>query len=144
MNPAARHNARHYALQALYQWQLTGSAIQEVETQYMETQIKKKTDTDYFKELINAVARRSIELDDHMQPFLKRPITELDPIELSVLRMGTYELAERLDIPYRVVLNEALDLTKKFGSVEGYKFVNGVLDQVAKKLRTVEINAEKK
>jgi N utilization substance protein B len=141
MNPFARRNARHYALQAMYQWQLAGASITDIETQFISDQIKKEIDLDYFKELIHAIPQQCDALDQQMRPFLKRPIQELDPIELSILRLAIYELVNRLDIPYRVVINEALELTKKFGSVEGYKFVNGVLDQVARQVRHVEVAA---
>lgn len=142
MNPKARRSAREYALQALYQWQLSETDIPEIENQFIPSQIKKKTDLDFFKELIYAIPKYTSELDDLMTPFLNRPLAEIDPIELSILRLGIYELAHRLDIPYRVSINESLELTKKFGSVEGYKFVNGVLDQVAHKIRTHEITAD--
>jgi N utilization substance protein B len=145
MNPSARHNARHHALQAMYQWQLSHTPISDIEAQFIAHHItNKKIDLDYFKELIRAVPAQQEELDQEMIPFLSRPIDELDPIELAILRLSIYELSKRIDIPYRVVINEALELTKKFGSVEGYKFVNGILDQVARKLRTHEITAEKK
>ena len=144
MNPIARRNARHYALQAMYQWQVTGTSAQQIETQFIANQITKKTDLDYFKELIHSIPLDQKELDAHIVTFLRRPITELDPVELAILRLATYELVNRLDIPYRVVINEALELAKKFGSVEGFKFVNGVLDQVTKKLRAVEMNADTK
>lgn len=144
MNPTARRNARYYALQAMYQWQVSDTPINQLETEFLIHQIKKKIDLDYFKELINNVPKQQPELDNHMLPFLKRPIHELDPIELAILRLGIYELANRLDIPYRVSINESLELTKKFGSIEGYKFVNGILDQVAKRLRSTEIAAYKK
>lgn len=144
MNPTARRHARQYALQALYQWQLSDAAIKEIELDFLVHYIKQKTDLDYFKELIHQVPKQHDELDQHMVPFLSRPIKELDPIELAILRLAIYELAKRIDIPYRVVINEALELTKKFGSVEGFKFVNGVLDQVAKQLRADEIKAVKK
>jgi N utilization substance protein B len=144
MNPTARRNARQYALQALYQWQLSGAPMAEIELDFLVHYIKQKTDLDYFKELIHKIPQQHAELDLEMTPFLSRPIEELDPIELAILRLGTYELAKRLDVPYRVAINEALELTKKFGSVEGYKFVNGVLDQIARKLRIEEIKAGKK
>jgi N utilization substance protein B len=144
MNPAARRHARQYALQAMYQWQLSGAPIAEIELEFQLEHIQEKTDLPYFKELIYEIPAQITELDNLMQPFLKRPLLELDPIELAVLRLGTYELAKRLDIPYRVAINESLELAKKFGSVEGYKFVNGVLDQLARKLRQIEINAKRK
>jgi transcription antitermination protein NusB len=145
MNPTARRFARQYAVQALYQWQISHTLPADIEAQFLvHHQMSKKTDLSYFRELIHAIPDYHEELDAHMKPFLDRPIAELDPVELSILRLSIYELAKRLDVPYRVVINEALELTKKFGSIEGYKFVNGVLDHVAHKLRTTEINAEKK
>lgn len=144
MSPAARHNARHYALQAVYQWQLTGTPVNEIEAQFVAHQIAKKIDLDYFKELLHGILLHQPELDQHMQPHLTRELIELDPVELAVLRLAIYELTRRPDVPYRVVINEALELTKKFGSVEGYKFVNGVLDRVAKQVRAVEIHGEQR
>lgn len=145
MNPTARRLARQYAMQALYQWQLSHTAPAEIEDQFIRHQkMNKKTDLVYFKELIHGIPDHQDELDNHMNPFLSRPIDELDPIELAILRLSIYELAKRLDVPYRVAINEALELAKKYGSVEGYKFVNGILDQVAKKLRAHEIAADKK
>jgi N utilization substance protein B len=144
MNPMARRNARHYALQAMYQWQVNGTPAQQIETQFIANQITKKIDLDFFKELIHSIPLDQPELDAQIIPFLRRPIQELDPIELAILRLATYELVNRLEIPYRVVINEALELTKKFGSVEGFKFVNGVLDQVARRTRTAEVEADPK
>lgn len=143
ISPTARRNARFYALQAMYQWQLNHTSTAELETQFTG-QIKKKIDLEFFKELLHAIPKHYQSLDQHMTPFLKRPLEELDPVELAILRLGVYELAHRLDIPYRVVINESLELTKKFGSIEGYKFVNGVLDQVARQLRVHEVAQDKK
>jgi N utilization substance protein B len=144
MNPNARRNAREYALQAMYQWQLSGTSLTDLELQFLTREIRKKTDLEYFKELMHSIPKQFDELDLVMTPFLSRPINELDPVELAILRISIYELVKRLDIPYRVAINEALELTKKFGSIEGYKFVNGVLDQVARQVRSVEVNASKK
>lgn len=141
MKPKGRTLARQYALQGMYQWQLTHALSKDIEMEFLTYQsLNKKVDIEYFKELINEVPKRHAEIDETMIPFLKRPLQELDPIELAVLRISIYELTFRLDIPYRVIINEALELTKKFGSVEGYKFVNGVLDHIARKIRSVEIN----
>lgn len=145
MNPTARRYARQYAVQAIYQWQIAHTLPADIESQFLTyQQMSKKTDMLYFKELVHAIPRLADELDQHIIPFLDRPLDELDPIELAILRLSTFELAKRLDIPYRVTINEALELTKKYGSVEGFKFVNGVLDHVAKKLRPQEIAANKK
>lgn len=144
MNPTARRHARQYALQAMYQWQMSQAPISEIEMEFLVHHITEKTDLPYFKELIHAIPEHYEELDKQMQPFLSRSLGELDPVELAILRLGIYELSKRLDIPYRVAINEALELTKKFGSVEGFKFVNGVLDQVARRVRAEEINAKRK
>lgn len=143
LDPAARRNTRSYVLQALYQLQIANPSIAELEAEFLRHQIDKKIDLDYFKELLRGIPAMLAELDATMTPYLGRLLEEIDPIELSVLRLATYELLKRPDVPYRVVINEALELTKKFGSVEGYKFVNGVLDRVAKKTRAVEIDMGK-
>lgn len=138
--PAARHNARRYALQAMYQWQLAGTALDIIEAEFLRFHIDKKFDLEYFKELIHGVPENKIELDKEIREFTARPLTEIDPVELAVLRIAIHELLKRPDVPYRVIINEALELTKKFGSVEGYKFVNGILDRIAKKNRKVEMS----
>ena len=143
LNPIARRNARRYALQALYQWHMTKANMHDIEAEFLRYHIDKKLDKDYFHELIHHIPGEQQAIDQEMQPFLGRPLNELDPIELAVLRVATYELMKRPDVPYRVIINEALELTKKFGSVEGHKFVNGVLDRIAKQIRTVEINIKK-
>jgi transcription antitermination protein NusB len=144
MKPIARRNARHYAIQALYQWTLSGTPASEIEKQFIANQIKKEVDIDYFKETLHAISENTQDIDQHFIPFLTRPVYELDPIELSILRLATYEFIHRLDVPYRVIINEALDLAKRFGSVEGYKFVNGVLDQVARSQRKLEVAQDTK
>lgn len=145
MNPKARNLARGYALQALYQWQIADASPHEIEAQFIKHhKMNKKTDFEYFKELVHNIPKVRDEMDKIITPYLKRDLSELDPIELAILRLSTYELAKRPDIPYRVVINEALELTKKFGSVEGYKFVNGVLDHVAHHIRQSEITLERK
>lgn len=140
VSKAARHNARRYAVQAMYQWQIAGTPLNDIESDFIKFHIEKKIDMDYFKLLLHAIPEHQAALDATMKPYLGRMLEEIDPIELAVLRLGTYELVHRIDIPYRVVINEALELTKQFGSVEGFKFVNGVLDRVARKTRTTEIN----
>lgn len=138
LDPQARHHARHYAIQAMYQWQLTQAPLSEIEYEFVRYQIDKKVELDYFKELIHGIPNHQEEIDREIRAFIDRPFNEIDLVELAVLRLAIYELLKRLDIPYRVIINEALQLTKKFGSVEGYKFVNGILDKVAKKNRIHE------
>jgi len=144
MKPIERHQAREYALQALYQWQLSQDPISDIEAQFVAEHISNALDFSYFQELLHNIPKCFDELDTLMHPFLKRSIKELDPVELSVLRIALYELSKRPDVHYRIIINEALELTKQFGSIEGYKFVNGVLDQVARGLRPHEMHARKK
>lgn len=139
ISPAARHNARHYALQAMYVWQIADTPINEIESEFLLYHIDKKFDSAYFKELLHGVPANLDIIDQELRSFIGRPMHEIDPIELSVLRISIYELLKRPDVPYRVIINEALELTKKFGSVEGHRFVNGVLDKTAKKIRATEV-----
>lgn len=137
--PSARHKARRLALQALYQWLMSGSNISEIESQFHTFNDMRKVDAQYFHELLHKIPQHLTEVDDYFKTYLDRDINRLNPIELTVLRIGSYELAKRTDVPYRIVLNESLRLTKAFGSEDGYKYVNGVLDKVAKQLRSKEM-----
>ncbi|MGD9108850.1 MAG: transcription antitermination factor NusB [Gammaproteobacteria bacterium] len=138
MKPAARHKARSYAIQALYEWIMSGNQTEIIKTRFLNDYDFKKTDIDYFVVLLKGVTTNHETLDQHLLPYLDRPIKELDPIELCILRMAMFELTERLDVPYKVVINEAVELAKKFGVTGGHKYVNGVLDKAAKKLRPHE------
>lgn len=142
-NTTTRHYARHYAIQAMYQWQMTGASLTDIEKEFLLMHVEKKIDLDYFKELIHGIPENQEDIDNAIKPFLNRSMRDIDPVELAVLRLATYELSKRPDIPYRVIINEALELTKKFGSVEGYKFVNGILDKIAKQIRATEIGMQK-
>lgn len=144
INPIARHNARRYALQAMYQWQMADTPLKEIEVEFLRYHIDKKLDLEYFKELLHGIPANQHAIDLEIKFYLDRSFQDIDPVELAVLRLAIYELIKRPDVPYRVIINEALELTKKFGSVEGHKFVNGVLDRVAKKTRTTEINMAKR
>ncbi len=141
MKPSQRHKARYHALQSLYQVLFTEHEADEVINQHLEEINPKKVDASYFRQLVEGVLSSLDKLDNEFKPFLSRDLSELTPIELCVLRLATYELKECLDVPYRVVINEALELNKVFGTEEGFKFVNGVLDKVAKKLRATEIKS---
>ncbi len=135
----ARHKAREFALQAIYQWQLTQGPLADIELQFHEDNDMSTVDSDYFSELIHQIPKNLKTIDDHLDKVLDRPFQDLNPIELAVLRMATYELLFRFDVPYKVIINEALQITKTFGSVEGFKYVNGVLDAAAKQLRSQEV-----
>ncbi len=134
----ARHRARRKVLQALYQSLLSGSEVSAIERYFAEQQPEKKVDAAYFERLLRGILCDPSALDALFTPYLDRPLEQLDPIERSVLRMATYEFSACIDIPYRVVINEALELTKVFGAEDGYKYVNGVLDKLAKQLRPME------
>lgn len=138
MKPAFRRRARKLAVQALYQWEMAKASAAEIETQFLEREDLSRVDVNYFRELVAGVISQFNELDKLFQPYLDRAINELTIIERCVLRLATFELAHRLDVPFRVVINEALELTKIFGTIDGFKYVNGVLDQAAKILRPLE------
>lgn len=140
---AARRKARSFAMQALYQWHMAGQALNEIEAQFYVDNDFKKVDTDYFKAILHGVPAKVTELDEAFEPLLDRPIQELDPVELAILRLSTFELLDRIDIPYKVVINEGVELAKIFGATDGHKFINGILDKLAPKLRTAETRTKK-
>ena len=141
---AARSRARRRALQALYAWQLSGNRIERVIEQFCQEQDMRIADVDYFDALVRGVARQHAELDAAITPFLDRDIGRVDPIELSVLRIAAWELRERVDVPYRVVLNEAVETTKRFGAEHGHTYVNGVLDKLAAAWRAAEYGSARR
>lgn len=128
-------------MQALYQWMMSGADLYEIEAQFRAEHDSSKVDIEYFKELLYQIPKQLADIDTIFTPFLDRSIDELNPVELSILRIGCYELRHRLEIPYRVVINESVSLTKEFGAEEGHKYVNGVLDKVAKCTRQSEMGA---
>ncbi len=141
--PSARKKARHMLVQALYQWQLSGASISAIEAQYMAEKGMVKADSDFFRELLHEIPARLDELDAAYREFLDRDPDALDPISLAVLRIGVYELLHRVDVPYRVVINESVNLAKTFGPTDAYKYINGIVDRVAARARRVEIAASK-
>jgi transcription antitermination protein NusB len=139
---ALRRKARHYALQALYQWHMAGAALSDIEAEFRTDYDFEKVDLEFFQDITHNVPAKVDELEALFEPYLiDRSLEELDPIERAVLRLGTYELNERIDVPYKVAINESVALAKKFGAAESHKFVNGVLDKLAKQLRQAEIGA---
>lgn len=137
-NPTARRKARSLALQAIYQWQLTQVSPLEIQNQFIEEKPLGKADIQYFSELLLSIPKHVSEIDAYIQPMIDQKIEGLNPIEHAILRIGIYELTYRLDIPYRVAIDEALRLAKIFGATDGFRFVNAVLDKVARKVRSVE------
>ena len=132
---SSRKKARRLALQALYGWQLSNNSLVDIEQHILSDHEAETFDVDYFHVLLFEVPDKLAEIESAMQADISRKIEAMGPIELSILRIAVYELLFRLEIPYRVVINEALELAKTFGAKESYKFVNGVLDKVARKLR---------
>lgn len=142
INPQhARRRARRCAMQALYQWQISGLDLNEIEKQFLVDQDMSKVDLDYFHELLHQIPARLDQLDSILKEHIDRPMEEVDPVERAILRIGVFELQIRSDIPYRVVLNESVQLARRFGATDGHKYINGVLDKVAKDLRSAEIQA---
>ncbi len=138
---AERRKARHYGMQALYQWHMASAPLNDIEAEFRSEYDFNHVDLEYFQALLHGVPARVDELEATLEPLLDRKLSDLDPIERTLLRMGTFELAHRPDVPYKVVINEAVSLTKKFGATDGHKYINGVLDKVARELRKVEIDA---
>ena len=135
VTPAQRHKARHFAMQAIYQWQLTDLSPTEIEKQFLEDQPMKGTDLDYFHDLVSCVINNVHDIDIVYAPYLSRPLDDLDQVDKAVLRLGTFELMYRQEVPYRVVINEAIILAKEFAEQDSHKFVNGVLDKVVKSFK---------
>jgi transcription antitermination protein NusB len=141
-NRTPRHRAREFALQGLYQWLLNNEPASTVMSHIRAAHGFDKADAEYFTELLNGAIAQSVELRDTLAPTVDRPIAELSPIEHAVLLLGAWELKNKIEIPYRVVINEAVELTKSFGGIDGHKYVNGVLDRLAGKLRPDEAAAD--
>ena len=138
---AARSRARRRATQALYAWQMSGNPMKEVIEEFRHEQDMEIADLDYFENLLRGVAEHCQDIDAGLMPFLDRDIAQVDPIERAILRLSAYELRWRLDVPYRVVLNEAIEVAKRFGAEHGHTYVNGVRDKAAKEWRVAEQRA---
>jgi len=144
MKVSARSRARQLAVQGLYEWQISANAIDDIFKQCLDAKRGKNIDEKYFEELIYKISSTVDTLNNLLVPFLDRGIDELDPVERAILQLGAYELTQKIDIPYKVVINEAIELAKTFGAEQSHKFVNGILDKVAEQSRSVEFKANKK
>lgn len=143
-NRTPRHRAREFALQGLYQWLLNNEDATKVVNNIRSAHGFDKADGEYFADLLRGTIKQSVELREVFTPLVDRGVGELSPIEHAVLLIGAYELKNHIEIPYRVVINEAVELTKSFGGIDGHKYVNGVLDKLAAQLRADEVAADKK
>ncbi len=134
----AKSNARQVAVQAIYQWQMAGGQALKIIEYFTDEARLDKAHQNYFAELVTGVIDQHAELDQAIAPFISRPLEQIDPVERAVLRLGAYELLHRLDVPYRVVINESVTVAKTFGAEGSHKFINGILDKVAKANRVNE------
>jgi N utilization substance protein B len=141
-NRTPRHRAREFALQGLYQWLLNNEDATTVVNNIRAAHGFEKADADHFAALLYGAIKDSVALREAFAPLIDRGVSELSPIEHGVLLIGAYELKNNLEIPYRVVINEAVELTKSFGGIDGHKYVNGVLDKLAPRLRAEEVAAD--
>lgn len=141
VDPVARSRSRRRALQAVYAMQMSGADVRDLLAQFAHEQAHEEADLAYFEDLVQGVAGHRAALDAALQPFLDRGIEEVDAIERAMLRIAAYELRHRIDVPYRVIIDEALRTTKRFGSEHGHTYVNGVLDKAAAEWRAVEAGA---
>jgi N utilization substance protein B len=144
IDPAARSRARRRALQAVYAWQLSSSPVERVIEQFRDEQDMEVADLEYFEALVRGVVQHSEELDAVLAKYIDRSMAQVDPIERAVLRIAGFELAHRVDVPYRVVINEAIETTKRFGAEHGHTYVNGVLDRAAADWRAQEVASAKR
>jgi len=141
---SAKTKARQCAVQALYQWQMTGQNISVIERQFHDDDRLKNAQKSYFSDIFHGIPRELDKIDAAIAEFVDRGVEEIDPVERAILRIGAYELMHKVDVPYRVVINEGVELAKSFGADGSHKYVNGVLDKVAQQQRKIEIEAKKK
>ncbi len=139
----ARGRSRRLAMQAIYQWQMTGDSISGIKQQFVDENNMAILDAGFFSELVSGVASSINELDPLLRKYMTREVESVDPVERAILRLAAYEFVNRIDVPYRVVLNEAVNITKEFCAENSHAFVNAVLDKVAKEVRHLEIQAKK-
>ncbi|MDO6693962.1 transcription antitermination factor NusB [Aliiglaciecola sp. 3_MG-2023] len=142
MKPSARRKARELAVQAVYSWQMSKNPVEQIELGIATSNNMEKVDMAYFQELLRNVVKDCENLDKTMKPYLGRLPEELDVVEKAILRIATFELTARIDVPYKVVINEAIELAKSFGADESHKFINGVLDKAIKTLRKHELSSK--
>lgn len=134
----ARGKARRLAMQAIYQWQMTGNDISVIAQDFIEENDMDTVDKDYFEELLSGVVNLVGEIDPVLEKYMSRTVDSVDPVERAIIRLACYEFLKRLDVPYKVVLNEAVMLSKKFCADNSHAFINGVLDKVAHEVRSME------
>lgn len=140
-NKSPRHRARELALQGVYQWRVTAGEEAQIEKQILAERNLGRYDKELFSKLLRGTLSQHTGLEALLAPCLDRPLAELSPVEFSVLLLGAFELSQHLEVPYKVVINEAVELAKTFGGTDGHKYVNGVLDKLAPQVREAEMAA---
>ncbi len=135
MKPSPRRKARELAVQAVYSWQISQNSVKDIEVNFISDNNKRRFDIEYFQQLIRGVTANVTELDLAIAPHVDRPIDDIDHVEKAILRVAVFELSDCQDVPYRVVINEAIELAKSFAADDSHKFVNGVLDKAVKLIR---------
>jgi len=143
MGGGSRHLARQAAVQALYQWDMTQQNRLEIEASFLSDSKLQHSDLEYFQHLIADIPKQAADLDAAAQPFLDRDMEKVDPIERAILRLSVYELVNHMEIPYRVVINEGIELAKTFGSDNSYRFINGILDKMVATVRELEVAGQR-
>ena len=139
----AKTNARKCAVQALYQWQMSGATLNSIEKYFLDEQHLKGAQKNYFSEIFHGVPQQLDRIDAALSEFVDRPVEKIDPVERAILRIGAYELINRPETPYRVIINESVNLAKFFGAEGSHKYINGILDKLSQKQRAVEIAARR-
>ncbi|NQY62958.1 MAG: transcription antitermination factor NusB [Alteromonadaceae bacterium] len=138
MKPSPRRKARELAVQAIYSWQLSHNSVTDIEANFLTENKSRRFDIPYFQQLLRGVTASASELDLAISPYVDRPIDGVDHVEKAILRVAIYELSDCRDVPYKVVINEAIELAKSFAADDSHKFVNGVLDKAVKLIRPNE------
>ena len=138
----SRRLARELAVQGLYEWLLSANDVRAIEHRLAELKTFERADRPLLDSILNGVIREAGALDEKLAPYVDRPIGALSPVEHAVLLVGAYELLHRIETPYRVVINEAVELAKAYGGTDGHKYVNGVLDRLAAEARAIEVGAD--
>jgi N utilization substance protein B len=138
VKPTPRRKARELAVQAIYSWQLSQNSVTDIEVNFLTDNSARRFDIPYFQQLLHGVTKSVGSIDEAISPYVDRPLNEVDPVEKAILRVAIYELKDCKDVPYRVVINEAIELAKSFAADDSHKFVNGVLDKAVKLIRPEE------
>jgi len=138
VKPSPRRKARELAVQAIYSWQISQNSVNDIEVNFIAENSKRRFDIEYFQLLLRGVTSNISEIDDAISPYVDRPLDDIDHVEKAILRVAVFELKDCTDVPYRVVINEAIELAKSFAADDSHKFVNGVLDKTVKLIRPEE------